>query len=359
MAVAGAGSSEEIPRVEAPDPETFHREYFLRARPVVITGATEHWPARGWTVEGLAERVGANEVFVRGKTDQEDYRTGKAYTIRKDTFGSYCKDLLAGNRRARSSYLAVASLAQAFPQLQGEVPLPVYLEKYGKLHLGPYMWLALAGHYEFCHFDPDDNFLVMIRGRKQVRLVGHRLAPLYPNPLGSHGKTVQSQVNLDSPDLEKFPLFSEAKVEHCILSPGEMLFIPAFYWHQVNALDTGISLNMFYGDRGDSQFVSKMLGLPYSQHFTYWFLNILEQNRETEAFPKILARLPEVVSHFLLKQWHESPSEEQVGRIVALALEHLGLTSLPDPLPEPSKFPPVLKIRGLLHRDGKKSQLRR
>ena len=28
------------------------------------------------------ERVGANEVWIRGKTDQEDYRVGKAYTVR-------------------------------------------------------------------------------------------------------------------------------------------------------------------------------------------------------------------------------------------------------------------------------------
>ena len=44
----------------------------------------------------------------------------------------------------------------------------MFLEQYGKLHLGPYLWLALKGHYEFCHFDPDDNFLIMIKGRKQV-----------------------------------------------------------------------------------------------------------------------------------------------------------------------------------------------
>ena len=40
-------------------------------------------------------------------------------------------------------------------------------------------------------------------------------------------------MNLDSPDLEKFPLFRQARVEHCVLEPGVMLFIPAFYWHQV------------------------------------------------------------------------------------------------------------------------------
>ena len=65
-------------------------------------------------------------------------------------------------------------------------------------------------------------------------MVGHSLAPLYPNPLGSQGKTIQSQVvkilpsppdhmynilnitslqiNLDSPDHERFPLFKDAMI---------------------------------------------------------------------------------------------------------------------------------------------------
>lgn len=356
MAVVGAGSSVEIERVAGLTPEDFHREYFVKARPVIITDATEDWPARKWTIQNLADRVGSNEVWVRGKTNLEDYRVGKSYTIRRDTFGSYCKDLLAGNARARSSYLAVASIAQVFPQLLDEVPLPIYLENYGKLHLGPYLWLALAGHYEFCHFDPDDNFLIIIQGKKQVRLVGHSLDPLYPNPLGSQGKTIQSQVNLDKPDLEKFPLFSKTQVQYCTLSPGEMLFIPAFYWHQVNALETGISMNMFYGDPGQNTYIEKLFTPPFKEHFHYWFLNILEQNRDTEAFPKIISRLPEVIPHFLLKQWHESPTKEQVSSLVSLAMAHLDLDTLPSPIPSNGKFPPVLKIRGLLHRDGNKKQ---
>ena len=42
----------------------------------------------------LTYRVGKNQVWVRGQTNKEDYRVGRAYTIRKDTFGSYCNDLL-------------------------------------------------------------------------------------------------------------------------------------------------------------------------------------------------------------------------------------------------------------------------
>ena len=73
--------------------------------------------------------------------------------------------------------------------------------------------------------------------RKQVRLFGIDLPNLYPNPLGSHGKTVQSRVNCDAPDLELFPNFVGAQCQYCVLEPGEMLFIPAFFWHQVYHLD--------------------------------------------------------------------------------------------------------------------------
>ena len=69
--------SQEIPRVSALSPAQFHAEYFLRARPVIITDAAEDWPARSWTIPGLVDRVGDNEVWVRGKTNQEDYRVGK------------------------------------------------------------------------------------------------------------------------------------------------------------------------------------------------------------------------------------------------------------------------------------------
>jgi hypothetical protein len=109
-------------------------------------------------------KVGDNEVMIRGKTNKEDYKLGKSYTVRRDLFRNYCSDLLKANAKAKSSYLAVASLAQAFPQLLDDLPLPLYLKEKGKLHLGPYMWVALANHYEFCHYDPDDNFLLMIQG---------------------------------------------------------------------------------------------------------------------------------------------------------------------------------------------------
>ena len=50
----------------------------------------------------------------------------------------------------------------------------------------------------------------MIQGRKQLRLFGlDCIGSLYPNPIGSQGKTIQSQVNLDNPDVIKYPKFTD------------------------------------------------------------------------------------------------------------------------------------------------------
>ena len=128
MAVKGCKFNSEIPRIPAAhlSQDDFNTNYFKQAKPVIITGATTDWPAiKSWTIPFLMDKVGENEILIRGKVNKSDYRSGKAYTIRKDTFRNYCTDLLANNARAKSSYLAVASLQQAFPQLLNDVPLPV------------------------------------------------------------------------------------------------------------------------------------------------------------------------------------------------------------------------------------------
>ena len=113
---------------------------------------------------------------------------------------------------------------------------------------------------------------------------------------------------------------------------------------------------MFYGDPGENVFISKMFKPPYREHFHYWFLNIIEQNKDHQSFDKIVSRLPEVIKHFFIKQWHEIPDDQQVQSLVTLVKKHLKIEQLPEPILSEGKFPPVLKIRGLLHRDGNKKK---
>ena len=50
-----------------------------------------------------------------------------------------------------------------------------------------------------------------------------------------------SQVDLEQPDLQKFPRFGRAKRYELMLEPGDMLFIPAFWWHQENLITQSAS----------------------------------------------------------------------------------------------------------------------
>uniref|UniRef100_A0A8C9DDE0 Lysine demethylase 8 n=1 Tax=Prolemur simus TaxID=1328070 RepID=A0A8C9DDE0_PROSS len=55
-----------------------------------------------------------------------------------------------------------------------------------------------------------------------------------------------TKVDVENPDIEKFPKFTEAPFQSCVLSPGEILFIPVKYWHYVRALDLSFSVSFWW-----------------------------------------------------------------------------------------------------------------
>lgn len=54
------------------------------------------------------------------------------------------------------------------------------------------------------------------------------------------------QVDVEDPDLVKFPDFRKAAFQSCILMPGQVLFIPVKYWHYVRSLDTSFSVSFWW-----------------------------------------------------------------------------------------------------------------
>ena len=46
---------------------------------------------------------------------------------------------------------------------------------------------------------------------------------------------VMSPVDIVNADLQRFPKFSAAGRLQCSLRPGDVLFMPAFWWHEVQS----------------------------------------------------------------------------------------------------------------------------
>lgn len=76
---------------------------------------------------------------------------------------------------------------------------------------------------EYNHFDPDDGFLIILSGLKQVRLFScESIDRLYPNALGTKGRTIQSQVDCNNPDLVSHPGFEGVTCHYGQIRDGQV-----------------------------------------------------------------------------------------------------------------------------------------
>ncbi|HEY0987413.1 MAG TPA: cupin-like domain-containing protein [Kofleriaceae bacterium] len=53
-----------------------------------------------------------------------------------------------------------------------------------------------------------------------------------------------ADVDCEAPDLARHPRFADARVYDVTLAPGELLFVPVGWWHQVRALDPSITVTL-------------------------------------------------------------------------------------------------------------------
>jgi hypothetical protein len=91
------------------------------------------------------------------------------------------------------------------------------------------------------HYDLPDNLAVVAAGHRRFTLFPpEQLANLYIGPIDftPAGQAI-SLVDFHAPDPERFPRFGEAlrHAQVAELGPGDALFIPAMWWHHVEALD--------------------------------------------------------------------------------------------------------------------------
>ena len=103
------------------------------------------------------------------------------------------------------------------------------------------------------HYDVPDNIAFVCAGTRKFTLFPpSQLKNMYVGPL-EHTPAGQpiSLVDIDNPDLTKFPKFKEAMEDGLTaeLGPGDGIFIPSLWWHQVESFDDlNILINYWWRD---------------------------------------------------------------------------------------------------------------
>ena len=112
------------------------------------------------------------------------------------------------------------------------------------------MWHSHGGVETPLHYDGSNNLIAQLRGRKKVLLFPPSSSfRLYPYPVGGAKDNYSLIADLESPsNARRFPAFAGLVGYSAILHPGDVLFLPMYWWHRVTQPDErseNLSLNFW------------------------------------------------------------------------------------------------------------------
>lgn len=246
--------SGEIPRVTSIDKETFEEQYVKKGRPVVITDLSNKWRAfdKWKDPDYLRDKVGHRQVPVY-ECDPENREAVRRFAGFLPVAGAVNRHTMAlktlldrleemdpaqdGTHFKGRFYLADCTLSEFIPELLEDIDVPDLLEKpKAKAAISiPRVWIG-RNNFSRTHMHvKNHDLLCQLVGQKRCLMFGPEQAPnLYPNPMWCRtDNPFNSQVNIEHPDYQQHPNFRNAKAYDCLLNPGDILYIPTFWWHAV------------------------------------------------------------------------------------------------------------------------------
>ena len=224
--------------------DEFLERYYAVGRPVILTGEMDDWPALArWTPAYLKAKLGAAPIeYQGGRTADPRFELDKDAHRRSAPFDGFIDAITragAGNDAYLTAYNSAANRAALAP-LAADVG---WLEKFltpDPAARGGMAWIGPAGTFTPLHHDLTHNFIAQVVGRKRLKII----------PAAEVGKVYNAtHVFSDVPDIEdpvldfaRFPRLATTRVYEVELQPGEIIFMPLAWWHQVKALDFSVTV---------------------------------------------------------------------------------------------------------------------
>lgn len=220
----------------------FIEHYAIGSRPLVLTDVSRDWPAmQRWSPRYLKEKFGHLEVEVQAERNAdpkfEQNKLDHRQTVRVGDF----VDRVIGGGTTNDYYLTANNEILRRPEFApllddiGSLPDFCRAEDLGR---SINFWFGPAGTHTPLHHDTIMLLHTQVVGRKRWRFISPLETPRLYNYFG-----VFSPIDIDNPDLARYPLFRDVKVLDVVVEPGETIFLPLGWWHQVSALDVSLSVS--------------------------------------------------------------------------------------------------------------------
>ncbi|MEO8346895.1 MAG: cupin-like domain-containing protein [Betaproteobacteria bacterium] len=224
--------------------DEFFEKYVRPCEPVVIEGLVKVSGAGApWSVDYLRRRVGQRKIPVEVPRARNIFGDPAGKGVQHEwTSVEKFLDRVMTQPKGAQRYLAQLDLARTFPELLSDLPRPVCLDRVYCEKTA--LWIGPGDQVTPLHYDVYDNLVYMMEGRKTWTLVSPRdSVGVYPRSLSAYN---YSQVDIEQPDLDRFPAFADVNPIVEELSRGDALFVPGGWWHHVRGHGLNIAVNTMW-----------------------------------------------------------------------------------------------------------------
>ena len=228
---------ETLNHSELPSSKDFRHSFQAPRIPAVFRQGTPESLAE-WAPARLASEFGDVMVPVQ----RSEQLTGADYGSIEESYESVPLRAFIGSLDLPDAgYLSQFPFEITFPELHSRAKFPDYSSYFHRTNL----WIGPKGTNSKFHYDCDENLFWQVYGEKRVILAPPSDTPnLYPTNV-SWGDGY-SPVDPKAPDYEQFPMARNASYLDVRLGPGDLLYIPPMWWHDVTSLTTSVSINRLW-----------------------------------------------------------------------------------------------------------------
>jgi hypothetical protein len=293
-----------IDRVSGISREEFERRFVTshggEGRPVILTDAMERWPLKGkWSLDFFAERHGHLSVRAWCRSSRKKPYAAIGYELLLRDYIEYCRsgDLTQPPPGARpvseeTRLLPEAGTLYWYENLARPEFAPLLEDFDVDLYFIDNLQARLRGEWKrLAFFMPFTNLFIGGPGTCVdlhhdywsshtiiAHLEGRKHAILFPPRDGKYlFNTDNEPLDPRNLDPEAYPDFNKATLFEGGLEPGDLLFMPPNWYHDVLGLSATLSLGMnFYSLHNLGEYLPNLLSYPrqlyqaLAQHPTLW-----------------------------------------------------------------------------------------
>lgn len=218
--------------------EDFIEKCYKSGTPKVFRGAAAHWPAlKKWDLDFFEENYGNEKIVLNDNVGLAD----QPFEVLE------FKDYIKAFKEGAMKYLRFSDIVNNHEELKLDFDME-WLRNYlyslpGSWSEDAKMFVGRSGTLTPLHVGFSDFLFVQVSGRKKWIL--------YPpnNRIFLDARTERtmyfySKANPYDVENTDFPLFKYAEKYEVYLEPGDVLWVPSFFWHHVENLSESIGIRM-------------------------------------------------------------------------------------------------------------------